>query len=614
MPPPNICLLFIALPLLAAVATAFFGKKHQNFAQFPFLISCLLSLFLLVYVYLYLPVWPGIKLDVFGSLGLFVELKLQTFGFQILALVNFIGLLVGWYSVYYMKGDDGYCRYYTYLGLFVMAMAGLVLAADLLSLYVFWELVGFGSYLLIGFWYQKPSAVAASQKAFLMNRIGDFAFMLGIFLCFRHYGSLSFSVITTSGSTSTAVSLLLFMGCVAKSAQFPLHNWLPTAMEGPTPVSALIHAATMVAAGIYMLVLLFGVFSTQALLVIAVIGAITMLMAGIKAFFQNDIKKVLAYSTVSQLGLMVLAVGLGQPQLAFYHLFFHAFFKSGLFLCAGSVIHELQHAVIHQNTGTDIDCQNIDTMGGLYKKMPLTAAAMAACAASMAGLPLFSGFVSKDLIVEAAANTVGGWQVFYVLLLLSAVITAAYSARLLWLVFAGKWRGSAQVYGAIHEKTNGITVSVLLLAVLSTQLATNLQSLPSFHLSVSGVMALLASLLGIGLVLFLKEKLVFGYQYRSVFDTFYQKYIADSTLKIAEYVYLADSKLIDGAINSLSVTTQKMSKLASFFDAYLVDGVVKFFTKIVRGFGRLFVGLQSGQLQWYLPSVIFLLLLIYLIS
>src|SRR5467141_3744504 len=349
-----------------------------------------------------------------------------------LLVVSGVGALIHIYSLGYMRDDEGKSRYFAALSLFMFAMLGIVLANNFVMLFIFWELVAFTSYVLIGHWFERDAAADAANKAFFTNRIGDFGFMLGILLVWMSTGSVVFadiaprlSILTSHPAFLTIAALLIFCGAVGKSAQFPLHVWLPDAMEGPTPISALIHAATMVAAGVYMLVRVGFIIqaSQTALLVIAWIGTITAVLAALIATQQNDIKRILAYSTLSQLGYMVMAVGLASREAAMFHLFTHAFFKALLFLAAGSVIVMLHHE------------QNIWNMGGLRRRLPITFVTFTVGALALIGCPPFSGFFSKDAILAVAYehNTP-----IFVLALFTALLTAFYVTRRFVVVFFGK--------------------------------------------------------------------------------------------------------------------------------------------------------------------------------
>jgi NADH-quinone oxidoreductase subunit L len=377
-----------------------------------------------------------------------------------LLVVTGVGMLIHLYSAGYMHHDPGYARYFAYLNLFVFSMTMLVLAGNFLLLYVFWEAVGLCSYLLIGFWYTRTSAADAGKKAFIVNRVGDFGFGLGVMWLWTALGTLDYGGVfagaeTLTQATATGIALLLFMGACGKSAQLPLHVWLPDAMEGPTPVSALIHAATMVTAGVYMVARSHVLFerSGVALDVVAWVGTLTALFAATIGLVQTDIKRVLAYSTVSQLGYMFAAVGLGAYATGIFHLVTHAFFKALLFLGAGSVIHGLSGE------------QDLRKMGGLAPRMVITTITMTVGAAGLAGVPGLAGFFSKDAILEAAFT--GNRRLLWALLVAGAFMTAFYTARLIFLTFFGGPRMSTEVARHIHESPASMTLPLVVLAILT---------------------------------------------------------------------------------------------------------------------------------------------------
>jgi NADH-quinone oxidoreductase subunit L len=389
-------------------------------------------------------------------------------------VITGVGSLIHIYSIGYMSHDEGYARYFAYLNLFVFSMLMLVLGDSLVTLFMGWEGVGLCSYLLIGFWYKDRNNAIAGKKAFIANRIGDFGFMIGMFLIFWHFGTLSYTgLLSQAGAIAAADTTLLnaaciclFIGACGKSAQIPLYVWLPDAMAGPTPVSALIHAATMVTAGIYMVARLNFVFvhAELAMNVVAITGGVTALFAGSIGLVQRDIKKVLAYSTVSQLGFMFMAAGLGAFHIAVFHVFTHAFFKALLFLGSGSVIHALEHSLGHGNP----DSQDMWKMGGLKEKMPITCYTMFIGSLALAGIPVFSGFFSKDAILYTAFHRGDalGWLI-YALGVAAAVCTAFYSARLMGLTFFGKWRGNEHAYAHADESPRSMTAPLMILAVLA---------------------------------------------------------------------------------------------------------------------------------------------------
>jgi NAD(P)H-quinone oxidoreductase subunit 5 len=385
-----------------------------------------------------------------GSFNLPMGYRIDALGAVMLSLVTTIALLVMIYSDGYMAHDKGYVRFFTYLALFSSSMLGLVISPNLLEIYVFWELVGMCSYLLVGFWYDRDGAANAAQKAFVVNRVGDFGLLLGILGLFWATGSFGFEEIgsrlqaaVASGGLSTAIAVLLcllvFMGPMAKSAQFPLHVWLPDAMEGPTPISALIHAATMVAAGVFLVARLQPVYAPfpQVQAVIAVIGTITLVLGASIALTQQDLKKGLAYSTVSQLGYMMLAMGCGAPVAGMFHLVTHAFFKAMLFLGSGSVIHAMEEVVGHE----PVLAQDMRLMGGLRRWMPVTATTFLIGCIAIAGIPPLAGFWSKDEILGQAFNT---YPLLWAAGLITAGLTAFYMFRLYFLTFEGEFRGNDQ--------------------------------------------------------------------------------------------------------------------------------------------------------------------------
>lgn len=402
-----------------------------------------------------------------GALHVDFALRVDPLSAMMILIVTGVGFLIHVYSTGYMAHDEDVARYFAYLNLFTAAMLLLVLGENLLLLFVGWEGVGLCSYLLIGFWYTDDEKASAGKKAFIVNRIGDAGFLLGLFLLFWSLGehgvwTLSFSQIQAhaaqlSTSTVTAICLLLFVGAVGKSAQIPLYVWLPDAMAGPTPVSALIHAATMVTAGMYMIARLNFLYSMSptALAVVAVVGAGTALFAATIALVQTDIKKVLAYSTVSQLGYMFLGLGVGAYGAGVFHLMTHAFFKALLFLGAGSVIHGMSGE------------QDINKMGGLKDKMPTTYGTFAVACLAIAGFPGLSGFFSKDLILEEAFASPHGSTLLWVIGTIGAGMTAFYMFRLLFMTFWGETRADHETAHHIHESPTSMTMPLVVLAVLS---------------------------------------------------------------------------------------------------------------------------------------------------
>jgi NADH-quinone oxidoreductase subunit L len=391
--------LILFLPLLSATVIALFTLRSKTVSSL-ISIGAVAAGFVLTCLFvnangIHFSGETSVNWLTIGGLNVDFGLKLDALSMMMLFVVTGVGGLIHIYSYSYMDEDPSKARFFACLSLFTFSMLGIVLANNFLMTFIFWELVGVSSYLLIGFWFEKPSAGDAAKKAFITNRLGDFGFFAGILMVWGLLGSLNFSALQNAmvsnpaalGASATIAGLLVFCGAAGKSAQFPLHVWLPDAMEGPTPVSALIHAATMVAAGVYMLCRTLFLYNADALHVIAYIGGFTALLAALMAVQQNDIKRIIAYSTLSQLGYMVMAVGLSGPTPAMFHLTTHAFFKALLFLAAGSVIIGMHHE------------QDIWHMGGLKKKMPVTFWTFTIGALALSGIPPFAGFYSKDSIL-----------------------------------------------------------------------------------------------------------------------------------------------------------------------------------------------------------------------
>ena len=463
---PVLCAIPLA-PLFGSVIAGFFGTKlggnriGHGTCQFVtilgVLIAFVLSCFVLIQVmdgfYFNGTVYRWMQL---GELNLDIGFLIDPLTATMMCVVTFVSLMVHIYTIGYMKGEEGYNRFFSYISLFTFAMLMLVMSNNLLQLFFGWEAVGVVSYLLIGFYYERQSAVFANMKAFLVNRVGDFGFILGIGLLLASTGSMNYDVIFaqntvlaaqilpgTSWNLVTVACICLFIGAMGKSAQFPLHVWLPDSMEGPTPISALIHAATMVTAGIFMVSRMSPLFelSDVALSFILVIGSITALFMGFLGIVQTDIKRVVAYSTLSQLGYMTIALGVSAYPIAIFHLMTHAFFKALLFLAAGSVILGMHHE------------QDMRKMGGLWKYMPITCLMMLLGNLALVGTPFFSGFYSKDSIIEAvAASHIPGSGFAYFAVMASVFVTALYSFRLYFYVFHGKARwGHADTHANDHH-------------------------------------------------------------------------------------------------------------------------------------------------------------------
>jgi len=466
-------------PLVGALVNALFGRRTGHLAHWVavpalglgFVTSCLVFARVLHGETYVGQLFPWISAGAFTTA---VAVQVDQLTAIMLLVVTGVGFLIHLYSVGYMHDDPSFARFFTYLNLFVFSMVMLVLAGDFLLLYVFWEAVGLCSYLLIGFWYEKKSATDAGKKAFIVNRVGDFGFGLGIMLIWTTFGTLSYGEVFSKATdavgagTYLAIALLLFAGACGKSAQLPLFTWLPDAMEGPTPVSALIHAATMVTAGVYMVARCHKLFEMAplSLEIVAWVGGLTALFAATIGLAQTDIKRVLAYSTISQLGYMFVGVGVGAYAAGIFHLMTHAFFKALLFLGAGSVIHGLHGE------------QDLRKMGGIAPRMLVTTVTFLVGAVGLAGLPPFAGFFSKDEILAATFHH-EGHRLLWAILLAGVFLTALYTARLVLLAFFGSPRMSKEQAHHIHESPAVMTLPLGVLAILTA--VAGFVGVPSSH-------------------------------------------------------------------------------------------------------------------------------------
>ncbi|MFN4256374.1 MAG: NADH-quinone oxidoreductase subunit L [Saprospiraceae bacterium] len=525
-------------------------------------------------------------------------------------IITGVGFLIHVYSIGYMHDDEGFHKFFAYLNLFVFSMLLLVMGDNFVMLFFGWEGVGLCSYLLIGFWYTNVDYGKAARKAFIMNRIGDLALLLGMFLIFKTFGSLNYAEVfakigTADGATITTICLLLFVGACGKSAQIPLYTWLPDAMAGPTPVSALIHAATMVTAGIYLVARCNGLYSAspEAMHVVAFVGLVTAIFTAIIGLRQNDIKKVLAYSTVSQLGLMFVALGMGAYVSAMFHVTTHAFFKALLFLSAGSVIHGM---------GGEQDIRN---MGGLRKAMPVTFWVFLIGTFAISGFPLLAGFFSKDEIF--ALTWAHGGKIWWGFAGLSAMLTAIYMCRLLYVTFFGEFRGTAEQKHHLHESPAVMTVPLIILAVLSVVggfLNTphfmhlgNEQWLahwfapvvpsPEIHLDESTEWGLMIFTTSLAMVIIVALYFVYGKKQNLP--------VADAAQTGATKL-LANKFYVDEIYDVLFVRpTEKLSKLFHYYaDIYAIDGVVNGIGNGVQRLGGELRKLQNGNIEYYLLGMV----------
>src|SRR5205809_3997371 len=568
-------------PLVSAAAITLFTHRWKALSSFISVAAVLISFVCSCLIF----TQPGISAREFNWIE-FGEVFKVPFGFVLdnlsktmLVLVSGIGSLIHIYSLGYMQDDEGKSRYFAALSLFMFAMLGIVLSNNFVMLFIFWELVGFTSYVLIGHWFYRDAPADAAKKAFITTRIGDFGFMIGILMIWAATGSVVFAEIARRMSAIagrpaflTVTALLIFCGAVGKSAQFPLHVWLPDAMEGPTPISALIHAATMVAAGVYMLVRVAFVIqaSHTALLVVAWIGTITAVMAALIATQQNDIKRILAYSTLSQLGYMMMAVGLASNDAAMFHLFTHAFFKALLFLGAGSVIVMLHHE------------QDIWKMGGLSRKLPITFVTFAVGALALIGCPPFSGFFSKDAILALAYERN---RPIFAVALFTAFLTAFYVMRLLVIAFFGKPR--SDIARESRESPPVMTVPLIVLAFMATVSGFAFFAQNFLTLTAEREVAIFVPVLAI-VDLFIGSGLAFA-----IF-----RYMATDPVALE---LLRQKFYFDELYNWLICWTQELlARVAAFFDRWIIDaGAVGGSSRGTWGVGALLRLVQVGNLQAY---------------
>lgn len=613
-----IYLLIPLLPLTAFLILGLAGRSINVRAHLVAVPAVIVSLALSVGAFVEVASGSVISIPLYtwltsGSLDIHIGLYIDRLTAVMLLLVTGVSSLVHVYTIGYMHGESGYARFFSYIALFTFSMLMLVLADNLLQLFIFWEAVGLCSYLLIGHWYERASACAAATKAFLVNRVGDFGFLLGLLLVWYSFGSLNYLDIfpalheatnvtmnllgpfggTWEVSVFTLIGLLLFIGAVGKSAQVPLHVWLPDAMEGPTPISALIHAATMVTAGVFMVARLAPIYnlSPTAMSVVAITGAATMVLGATIALTQTDIKRVVAYSTVSQLGYMIMACGLGAYASGMYHLLTHGAFKALLFLGCGSVIIALHHE------------QDMRHMGGLKDKLPITYWTFVVGSLALAGFPLTAGFFSKDDILVSAWSSGDLGRILALFGLLTALLTAFYSFRLVFVTFWGPSHVDPHHAEHLHEPSRTITTPLIILAVLSV--LTGYLGIPSFlepifstghegaapHGS-DGLMIMVAAtamgLIGIAAAYYvyvlnpdLPDRLArqWGSLYRGSLNKWY----------------------VDEAYDRLFVrpTITAASALWKRVDVQMIDGTVNGIARTVTWAGWLLRLIQSGETQHY---------------
>lgn len=670
----NYTLAVVALPLLAALINFCLPVKSKVagwVSSAAIVMGCVLSAIVFSKVWNQQPLHTQTLWFTIGQTKVYAGILLNNISVLMLLLVSLIALPVHIYSTAYMKHDDRYGRYFTYLSFFCFSMLALVVIDSLVLFYAFWELVGFSSYLLIGFWFTRDKAVQANKKAFIMNRIGDIGLLSAIIIIFAQFhtfdiatlfadGGLVFKSIIKDGlwiSEANQMPVIwqyvacagIFMAVAAKSAQFPLHTWLPDAMEGPTSVSALIHAATMVAAGVFLLGRVYPFFTDAELTILAIIGCFTAFMAASIALTQNDLKKLLAYSTISQLGYMTLAMGVGAYGSSLFHLVTHAFFKCLLFLVAGVVIHEMQH--IKEENNLDIDPQNIQLMGGLRKKLPLTFIAAIVGSLALIGIPLTSGYLSKDGILIQAFEWSDGRSAWLKLVpvgaLLTSWLTAFYVSRLIAKVFFGEFRllkHHPQLKMHIGDGGWQYRVPLILLAVCSLFPLFSLN--PFFYenawlfksLKPANFLArenIYHSIIPIGVnilsvfVMYFAyaiytEKRIFqfpqtGFLYRLSYnqwylDKFYKHAVIKPVLGLGKFCFWFDRNIIDGIIHLLDNITRKIAALTAWTDKYIVDGFLHAVAALVQSIGNFARKFQNGKVQYYLYSMLLIVLILFVLK
>jgi NADH-quinone oxidoreductase subunit L len=588
-----------------------------------------------------------------------------------LLLVSVIALPVHIYSTAYMKDDDGYSRYFRCLSLFCFSMLALVVVDNLILLYAFWELVGFSSYMLIGFWFTRQSAIIANKKAFIMNRIGDIGLLTAIIILYTQFNTfdiqqlfgdkgLIVNSIITNGEWTGALGSIpalwqyiafggIFLAVAAKSAQFPLHTWLPDAMEGPTSVSALIHAATMVAAGVFLLGRVYPMFNGTELTMLAVVGCFTAFMAATIALTQDDLKRILAYSTISQLGFMVMAMGVGAYSSSLFHLATHAFFKCLLFLVAGIVIHQVKH--IKDDNNLDIDPQNILHMGGLRKKLPLTFIAAIIGALALVGFPLTSGYLSKDgILIQAfdwSDNKGGILKLIPYVALVTSWLTAFYVARLIVKVFFGEFRlQKMNPHIHIHMGDGGWQYKLPLVFLALCCLFPLFSYSPIFYEDTwlykgflqanflarenmyHYIIPVLVNILSVVVIYFAymiyvkrntwsfpQKGLLFRISFNEWYiDSFYNRVIVRFVVWLSNALYWFDSKVIDGFVNLLEKIGIAIAGIAAWLDKHIVDGLLHLIADIVHGIGGFARRFQGGKIQYYLFSMLLVLITVFILK
>jgi NADH-quinone oxidoreductase subunit L len=664
-----ISLLVILLPLFSFLLILAGRKgKGADLALINISLSFILSVYLFSIIWNKQPIHYQIPWFLIGNIEFKAGVLLNNLSVLMIIVVSGISVLVHIYSRTYMKDDLNIHRYWAYLGLFCFSMLGLVISDNLLLIYLFWELVGFSSFLLIGFWYTRTAASQAAKKAFIMNRIGDIGFLIGIIIIFSQFRTLDITALFGDVGLMKAslvkdglwisasrqipevwlsiAGIAFFMGAMAKSAQFPLHTWLPDAMEGPTSVSSLIHAATMVAAGVFLIARVYPVFDPFVLNIMVCIGAFTAFMAATIALSQNDIKRILAYSTISQLGFMVMALGIGAYSESIFHLATHAFFKCLLFLAAGSVIHQLHH--YRDKLSLDFDYQDIRMMGGLRKGMPITFIGMCLASAALIGLPLSSGYLSKDAILisafEWAGSRDGIFKMLPFIMVITSWFTVFYISRLVFKVFFSQPKlMNREQAEQIQDAPKQMSFVLLILAFFCLFIAFSLNPF-SFESSWlwNGFSSnlfqkeelyhwLLPLILNIGSAvlivvayrIYVKNDGIYISE-RNIFHRFFRKewYLNEiyrylfivPVEKFSMVCYWFDRNIIDALVLKSATLISVLSGITHWCDRILVDGFVNALGTFAKWIGQFSRNFQSGKIQHYLISMLLVVLSFFILT
>ena len=646
------------LPLLGVIINGLFGRQYiKEKAHWVAVSATGLSFLVALSIFFEVVAGKTLNWDLYTWVAV-GDFK-ATIGFQVdplsavmMLVVTFVGFLIHVYSIGYMHGDPGYYRFFAYMNLFMLSMLTLVLANNYFLMFLGWEGVGLCSYLLIGFWFEKKSAADAGKKAFVVNRVGDAGFLLGLFLIWSNFGTLKFvevfekagHALEVGSPLATAITLLLFLGAVGKSAQLPLYVWLPDAMEGPTPVSALIHAATMVTAGVYMVARSNPLYNLAPLSmdVVAITGALTAAFAASIALVQNDIKRIIAYSTISQLGYMFLATGVGAYASGIFHLATHAFFKALLFLGAGSVIHALRGE------------QDIRRMGGLLPHMRITGYTFLVAALANSGIPPFAGFFSKDEILYAAISSGRPLGIYlWALGAFGAFMTAFYMFRLFFLTFTGEGRMDRHLAHHIHESPPNMAIPLVILGFFS--LIAGFFGFPPdkglYHRFVAPVfegghgleeiahsgppetfialISVIIATLGIGTayLFYLRQQELpdrLSRRFKSLYSLLINKYWVDEIYQaifvdfgkwLCHRLWGFDDLVVDGAVNGSGWLTVRFSLGSDWHDIKIVDGLVNGIGRVIQGGSQVFKRVQTGLIQNYILAMamgIFFIFVLYL--